>query len=311
MKRVIRYFIAPAIVAVAVWTVPLLGFCVWAAATSGGGAPAVGAVGAMVAVCVFGIPIALAWLIWLRARWKQKKDVKSRELFGFPMAIGAVPAFASLAFLIAIIASGTEPITWNAAGTLLYLSFSCVGLAALGYGGAAVWLRLAYQGESLATAGLPVQQVSSNLDSMKMLRRLLCIPGAAVVAVTVGFMWASVFRSAYFSEDSVLRSLEGLAPLFLGRCIPVMVFVTLAAAVAPAPRLTSIAVFGVLGGVFGWPFGPRYVLTQLGPTFYLAEGLGAIAGAGVGMIIALAISRKRKATKSSTESLSGQAPPRS
>jgi hypothetical protein len=128
---------------------------------------------------------------------------------------------------------------------------------------------------------------------MKAIRRLLFIPVAAILAAIIGFAWAGIFSWAYYSEHSLTYSVIGLGPSFLGRLLPVATFVVLGAWIAPRPRFPTIITLGLLGGVFGWPFGPQYEISTSGPTFYLVEGVGAIFGAGVGMLIGFAISRRK------------------
>ena len=128
---------------------------------------------------------------------------------------------------------------------------------------------------------------------MNLLRRVICIPTAAIVALLIGIAWSSVFSSAYFSYNSIVRSLIGLGPSVLGRALPVFVFVTLATFIAPRPTKVTCILFGFMGGMFGWPFGPKYELDTSGAIFYLAEGIGALIGAGVGLSIALVICRRR------------------
>jgi hypothetical protein len=121
---------------------------------------------------------------------------------------------------------------------------------------------------------------------MKIFRWLLCVPLSAIVAIAIGFWWSDLFRHAFFSYHSLLFSIRGLSPLFFGRLLPVGIFVILGALIAPARGRKRIAVLGLLGGVFGWPFGPRYEISLSGPTYYAVEVAGAICGAAVGMTIA-------------------------
>ena len=132
---------------------------------------------------------------------------------------------------------------------------------------------------------------------MNIIRRLLFIPVSAIIAVVIGFAWAGVFTSASYSEHSLWYSIIGLAPSFIGRLLPVAIFVVLGVVIAPRPLFLTIITLGLLGGVFGWPFGPKYELSPFSPTFYLVEGIGAIFGAGIGMLIGFVIAR-RKAAKS-------------
>ena len=127
---------------------------------------------------------------------------------------------------------------------------------------------------------------------MKTLRRILCVPVAALLAVAMSLLWASVFTGASFSERSVLFSAVGLAPLFLGRFIPVALFVILGTAIAPAPRIISVFGLGALGGVFGWPLALRSDGFAARHTFHNTEIFGAIAGASIGILVGLLILRK-------------------
>jgi hypothetical protein len=128
---------------------------------------------------------------------------------------------------------------------------------------------------------------------MKVIRRLLFIPVSAILAVIIGFAWAGIFSSASYSEHSLWYSIVGLAPSFIGRLLPVTIFVVLGAWIAPRPGFFTIIILGLLGGVFGWPFGSTYEISTSGPTFYLVEGFGAIFGAGVGMLIGFTLSRRK------------------
>jgi hypothetical protein len=136
---------------------------------------------------------------------------------------------------------------------------------------------------------------------MMIVRRLLFLPVSAIVAITVGFTWASVFSHATYSAHHVLYSIVGLAPLFFGRVFPVAVFVILGTVIAPRPGKVTIALLGILGGIFGWPFGPVYEISMAGPVFYLTEGIGAVIGAGVGMVIGFTVARRKERPNQSPE----------
>jgi hypothetical protein len=123
---------------------------------------------------------------------------------------------------------------------------------------------------------------------MTLLRRIACIPVAAAVTFLCGILWSSAFTTAYYSEHSLLHSVVGLAPSFFGRFLPVALFIVISTVVAPRPGKYSVAAFGLLGGIYGWPFGPEYVVATSGPTFYLVEGSGSIAGAAFGLLLAFA-----------------------
>jgi len=128
---------------------------------------------------------------------------------------------------------------------------------------------------------------------MNTIRRLLFIPVAAILAAIIGIMWAGIFSRASYSEHSLFYSVIGLAPSFLGRLLPVAAFIVLGALIAPRPRFLTIIILGLLGGVFGWPFGPKYEISTSGPIFYLVEGVGTIFGAGAGMLIGFVILRRK------------------
>ena len=130
--------------------------------------------------------------------------------------------------------------------------------------------------------------------NMDFVRRLLFVPVSAIVGVVAGFTWAAVFSRASYSEHNLFYSIVGLAPSFLGRLLAVAIFVVLGTIIAPRPRRPTVIVLGFLGGIFGWPFGPTYEVSTSGPTFYLIEGVGAICGAGIGMLIGFSIARRKK-----------------
>lgn len=113
-----------------------------------------------------------------------------------------------------------------------------------------------------------------------------------MVALVIGFTWAEVFSHASYAKHHLHLSVIGLAPSFFGRLVPIAIFVVLGALIAPSPKWRTIATLGLLGGVFGWPFGPVYEISTYGPTFYLVEVAGAIAGSGLGMLIAFALARR-------------------
>lgn len=129
---------------------------------------------------------------------------------------------------------------------------------------------------------------------MNILRRLLFIPFSAVAAVTIGFRFSAVFSEGYYSKHHIFYSIVGLAPSFFGRCLPVAAFVVLGTVIAPRPGKMTVSCLGLLGGVFGWPFGPIYEEFLVMPTFYLVEGVGAITGAALGMLIGFAVARRKK-----------------
>lgn len=127
---------------------------------------------------------------------------------------------------------------------------------------------------------------------MPLLRRLLFLPLSAVVATVVGLAWP--FTSWTYSRHSLFRSIVGLAPLFFGHLVPIVLFVTLGTLLAPRPGRTTVAILGFLGGLFGWPFGPSYELWGGDMVFYLTAGTGSLAGAALGMLIAFHLARRKK-----------------
>jgi len=50
---------------------------------------------------------------------------------------------------------------------------------------------------------------------------------------------------------------------------------------------------GILGGMFGWPFGPEYSL-EYGHIFYTAGAAGTLAGCALGLLLAFQIQAKRR-----------------
>ena|SRR5712691_940618 len=144
MRAILRYYILPAMVAVAIWILPLLAFGIYSFNTSGGGPPAVGAAAGIFLLCLFGIPIPLGWLIDLRRRWKQRSDVRKLRLFGIPSVLGAIPGCGLIViFIFGVIPE--HPTTWEALSFLLGVLAVTVGLPLLGLAGAAAWYRLAYE----------------------------------------------------------------------------------------------------------------------------------------------------------------------
>ena len=129
---------------------------------------------------------------------------------------------------------------------------------------------------------------------MKLLRWLLFIPVSAIVAIAVGFLWMEMFTEASYSEHHILRSIVGLAPSFLGRALPVTIFVVLGTLIAPGPGLVTVSSLGIIGGVYGWPWGPIYEEFVFMHTIYLVEVGGAITGAAIGMSVGFTIARRKK-----------------
>jgi hypothetical protein len=141
MRAILRYYILPAIVAVAIWILPLLAFGIYARDTSGGGPAAGGASAGFYLVCLFGIPIPLAWLIDLRRRWKERGDVRKFRLFGIPSVLGAIPGCSLIAIFI-FLEIPEHPNTWEALSNVLCILAVTVGLPLLGLAGAAAWYSI-------------------------------------------------------------------------------------------------------------------------------------------------------------------------
>ena len=131
---------------------------------------------------------------------------------------------------------------------------------------------------------------------------------SAIAAVALGFAWSSVFSHASYSGQDVRYGIVSLAPLFFGRLLPVAAFVILGTVIAPVPGKPTVIVLGCLGGIFGWPFGPIYEVSRAGPIFYVTEGAGALLGAGAGMLVGFAISRRKKRPNQSPDPTSGLRP---
>jgi hypothetical protein len=131
---------------------------------------------------------------------------------------------------------------------------------------------------------------------MKTLRWLIFIPVAAALAVACSFGIASLMPSRSYSEEHLFLSLispRGLAPYVLERFIPVALFILIGAMLAPSHGRKVVVVLGVLGGVFGWPFGPQYSL-EGGSMFYATASLGTLLGCAVGLLLAFQWQAKRR-----------------
>lgn len=131
---------------------------------------------------------------------------------------------------------------------------------------------------------------------MKTLRWLIFVPAATMLAVACSFGITSLMPSRTYSEEHLLLSLvspRGLAPFFLERFVPVVLFVVIGAMLAPTQGRKVVVVLGVLGGVFGWPFGPQYSLAG-GSVFYAAASFGTLLGCAVGLLIAFQWQTKRR-----------------
>lgn len=131
---------------------------------------------------------------------------------------------------------------------------------------------------------------------MKPLRWLLFIPVAAISAVACSFGIASLMPSRSYSEEHLILSLvspRGLAPYILERFVPVALFVVIGAMLAPTHGRKVVVALGVLGGVFGWPFGSQYSL-EGGSVFYAAASVGTLLGCAVGLLLAFRWQTKRR-----------------
>ena len=136
-------------------------------------------------------------------------------------------------------------------------------------------------------------------QDMRLLRLLCAIPVSAIFGVVVGVLWSGWFPSAYYSEDSIVASVVGLAPSFVGRVLPVALFVVASSMLFPARRLRTIVIFSVLGGIYGCPFGSIYELPN-SRVFYSTEIAGSIVGAATGCWIAASLlgrARRKKAAE--------------
>ena len=130
----LRYHILPAMVAVASWFLPLLAMC--------GDALIFGLL-----VWLFGIPLAFACLVDQRRLWKQRSDVRTRQLYGYPMVLAALPGCVILAIFVCRI-SEAHPATSELISFLLQALAWMAGMVLVGYAGAVVWYKLAYLDES-------------------------------------------------------------------------------------------------------------------------------------------------------------------
>lgn len=131
---------------------------------------------------------------------------------------------------------------------------------------------------------------------MKTLRWLLFIPVAAILAIACSFGIASLMPFRSYSQEHLFLSLispRGLAPYILERFIPVALFVVIGAMLAPTQGRKVIVTLGLLGGVFGWPFGPQYSL-EGGSVFYAAASFGTLVGCAVGLLLAFQWQTKRR-----------------
>ena len=131
---------------------------------------------------------------------------------------------------------------------------------------------------------------------MKTLRWLIFIPLAAALAVACSFGIASLMPTRTYSEEHPILSFvspRGLAPYVLERFVPIALFVFVGVMLAPSHGRKVVVVLGVLGGVFGWPFGPQYSLAG-GSVFYAASAIGTLLGCAFGLLLAFQWQTKRR-----------------
>ena len=121
---------------------------------------------------------------------------------------------------------------------------------------------------------------------MRAIRWLLFLPLSALIALLLGMLLKHIFPGAYFARSNLWVAAGGLAPLFIGRLLPIAFFVVVGTAIAPKRGRVQITLLGVLGGVYGWPLGPQYSMSPDGLVFYATEGIAAIVGAACGMLLA-------------------------
>ena len=123
---------------------------------------------------------------------------------------------------------------------------------------------------------------------MKLLRWFLFIPVAAMAAVACGFGIGGIFHYRSYDKNHILLSLissRGLAPQIIERLVPVALFVVIGAVIAPSHGRKVVVLLGVLGGMFGWPFGSEYSLAY-GHVFYVASACGTLLGCAIGLLVA-------------------------
>jgi hypothetical protein len=131
---------------------------------------------------------------------------------------------------------------------------------------------------------------------MKTLRWLIFIPVATSLAVACGFVISRLLPSRSYSEEHLFLSLispRGLAPYVLERVVPVALFVLVGTMLAPSRGRIVVSVLGVLGGVFGWPFGPEYSLAG-SSAFYAAASSGTLFGCAAGLLLAFQWQNRRR-----------------
>jgi hypothetical protein len=123
---------------------------------------------------------------------------------------------------------------------------------------------------------------------MKALRWATFIPLAAILAIACSFGIGSLLPFRSYSAEHLLLSLvspRGLAPFILERMVPVALFVVVGTMLAPTQGRKVVIVLGILGGIFGAPFGPQYEL-EGGSAFFAAAAFGSTMGCGIGLLLA-------------------------
>jgi hypothetical protein len=114
--------------------------------------------------------------------------------------------------------------------------------------------------------------------------------------VASGFGISGFFPDRSYSEDHLLLSVvspRGLAPYIVEHLIPVTLFVLIGTILAPSRGRKVVVLLGVLGGVFGWPFGPQYFLAG-GSVFYAAAASGTLLGCAIGLPLSFQWQTKRR-----------------
>ena len=133
---------------------------------------------------------------------------------------------------------------------------------------------------------------------MKIIRWITFLPISVFLAISFGFWWSSVFSRATYSYRSIWASVVGLGPLFLGRVLPVFLFVALAAVIAPRVNRFGVGFLGLLGGVYGFPLGLTFYPEYGNSVFWGTQVCGAIIGSAFGMLFAFRLSRARAEKRS-------------
>jgi len=132
--------------------------------------------------------------------------------------------------------------------------------------------------------------------TVKTLRWIGFIPFAAILSVGCGIGITLLLPARSYSSAHPILSIVspwGLAPEILERLLPVALFVVIGTASAPTSGRKVVAVLGVLGGLFGWPFGAEYMLRGHA-VFYAAAASGTLVGCALGLLVALRLQAKRR-----------------